>query len=214
MIGECKNINFFLYSPGIYDSDPKKNPQAKRFDRITYVEALQRQQVMDATALSLCMDNKMPIIVFDMFPDQQHPAGDSQARNRHARHRLTPEHRIIQSANNLEPERMDIDDILLEAEEKMTKTEQVIIHEFSGVRTNKASPALVENIPAEVYGAQMRIRGARGILPPSRVSSSCSRGTSAASMRSKAIQKLNPQIDKKIIRLILPELSTERHPRS
>jgi len=53
---------------GIYDSDPKKNPQAKRFDRITYVEALQRQlKVMDATAFSLCMDNKMPIIVFDMF---------------------------------------------------------------------------------------------------------------------------------------------------
>ena len=53
---------------GIYDSDPKKNPHAKRFDKITYLEALQRQlKVMDSTAFSLCMDNKMPIIVFDMF---------------------------------------------------------------------------------------------------------------------------------------------------
>lgn len=53
---------------GIYDSDPKKNPQAKRFDRITYIEALQRQlKVMDSTAFSLCMDNKMPIVVFDFF---------------------------------------------------------------------------------------------------------------------------------------------------
>jgi uridylate kinase len=53
---------------GIYDSDPKKNPKAKRFARITYREALQRQlQVMDSTAFSLCMDNKMPIIVFDLF---------------------------------------------------------------------------------------------------------------------------------------------------
>ena len=53
---------------GIYDSDPKKNPQAKRFARITYLEALQKQlKVMDSTAFSLCMDNKMPIIVFDMF---------------------------------------------------------------------------------------------------------------------------------------------------
>ena len=51
---------------GIYDSDPKKNPNAKRFTTITYLEALQRQlKVMDATAFSLCMDNKMPIIVFD-----------------------------------------------------------------------------------------------------------------------------------------------------
>src|SRR6266404_4992118 len=53
---------------GIYDSDPKKNPNAKRFSQITYLDALQRQlKVMDSTAFSLCMDNKMPIIVFDLF---------------------------------------------------------------------------------------------------------------------------------------------------
>jgi uridylate kinase len=53
---------------GIYDSDPKKNPKAKRFSQITYLEALQRQlKVMDSTAFSLCMDNKLPIIVFDLF---------------------------------------------------------------------------------------------------------------------------------------------------
>ena len=53
---------------GIYDSDPKKNPKAKRFEKISYIEALQKQlKVMDSTAFSLCMDNKMPIIVFDMF---------------------------------------------------------------------------------------------------------------------------------------------------
>lgn len=53
---------------GIYDSDPKKNPKAKRFSHITYLDALQRQlKVMDSTAFSLCMDNKMPIIVFDLF---------------------------------------------------------------------------------------------------------------------------------------------------
>ena len=53
---------------GIYDSDPKKNPQAMRFSQITYLDALQRQlKVMDSTAFSLCMDNKMPIIVFELF---------------------------------------------------------------------------------------------------------------------------------------------------
>jgi len=46
---------------GIYDSDPKNNPKAKRFVEITYLEALQRRlKVMDSTAFSLCMDNKMP----------------------------------------------------------------------------------------------------------------------------------------------------------
>ena len=53
---------------GIYDCDPKKNSKAKRFTRISYLEALERQlKIMDSTAFSLCMDNKMPIIVFDFF---------------------------------------------------------------------------------------------------------------------------------------------------
>ena len=53
---------------GIYDSDPKKNPKAKRYRKISYLEALQKQlKVMDSTAFSLCMDNRMPIIVFNMF---------------------------------------------------------------------------------------------------------------------------------------------------
>ena len=53
---------------GIYDCDPKKNPEAKRFATLTFGEALTRRlQVMDATAFSLCMDNKVPIIVFDMM---------------------------------------------------------------------------------------------------------------------------------------------------
>ena len=55
---------------GIYDSDPKKNPDAKRYTQLTYLEALQKQlKVMDSTAFSLCMDNKMPIIVFDLFKE-------------------------------------------------------------------------------------------------------------------------------------------------
>ena len=53
---------------GIYDSDPFKNAKAKRYTRLSYLEALQKQlKVMDATAFSLCMDNHMPIIVFDIF---------------------------------------------------------------------------------------------------------------------------------------------------
>jgi uridylate kinase len=53
---------------GIYDSDPKKNPKAKRFNSVTYLDCLQKQlRVMDSTAFSLCLDNKMPIVVFDLF---------------------------------------------------------------------------------------------------------------------------------------------------
>lgn len=52
---------------GIYTADPHKNPQAKKLTKITHLEALNlRLQVMDATALSLCLENKLPIIVFDL----------------------------------------------------------------------------------------------------------------------------------------------------
>ena len=53
---------------GIYDSDPKKNPQARRFTEIAYQEALERHlKIMDAAAFALCQENKMPIIVFDLL---------------------------------------------------------------------------------------------------------------------------------------------------
>lgn len=53
---------------GVYDSDPKQNPDAKRFTVIDYSEALQRRlKVMDSAAFSICMDNNVPIIVFDVF---------------------------------------------------------------------------------------------------------------------------------------------------
>ena len=53
---------------GVYDSDPNKNPAAKKFDHLEYIEVLNRRLgVMDSTALSLCMENGIPIRVFDMF---------------------------------------------------------------------------------------------------------------------------------------------------
>jgi uridylate kinase len=55
---------------GIYDADPEKNPDAKRFEALTYIEALNlRLQVMDSTAISLCMDNQLPLIVLDMWQE-------------------------------------------------------------------------------------------------------------------------------------------------
>ncbi len=52
---------------GIYTADPKKDPKAKRFKTIRYIDVLKRGlKVMDSTAISLCMDNKLPILVFDL----------------------------------------------------------------------------------------------------------------------------------------------------
>jgi ribosome recycling factor len=110
---------------------------------------------------------------------------------------------------------MSLDDILLEAEEKMTKTEQVVQHEFVGLRTGRAAPGLVENIMVEVYGSHMRIRELAGITTPEpRMLLISPWDVSTVHPIEKAIQKsslgVNPAVQGKTIRLVLPELSTER----
>ena len=110
---------------------------------------------------------------------------------------------------------MTPDDILLEAEDKMIKTEQVVVNEFAGVRTGKASASLVENITVEVYGSQMRIRELAGITTPEpRRLVVQPWDMNSLHPIEKAIQKsnigLNPTIQGKIIRLVFPELSQER----
>lgn len=110
---------------------------------------------------------------------------------------------------------MTLDDILLEAEEKMIKTEQVVVNEFAGVRTGKASAGLVENIQAEVYGSMMRIRELGSITTPEpRMLVIQPWDMAALQPIEKAIQKANiglsPVIQGKLLRLSFPELSTER----
>jgi ribosome recycling factor len=110
---------------------------------------------------------------------------------------------------------MKPDDILLEAEEKMIKTEQVVANEFAGVRTGKASASLVENILVEVYGSQMRIRELAGITTPEpRMLVIQPWDMTGIQQIEKAIQKANlglsPVVQGKIIRVAFPELSTER----
>jgi uridylate kinase len=56
---------------GVYDSDPKKNPDAKKFDQLGYIEVLNRRlEVMDSTAISLCMENNLPILVLNLWDPQ------------------------------------------------------------------------------------------------------------------------------------------------
>jgi len=110
---------------------------------------------------------------------------------------------------------MALDDYLLEAEEKMIKTEQVVVNEFAGVRTGKASAGLVENILVEVYGSHMRIRELAGITTPEpRTLTIQPWDVNSLHPIEKAIQKSNlgltPAIQGKSIRIFFPELSQER----
>ncbi len=67
MEADCEVILKATNVDGVYDSDPKKNKDAKFFEKLTYLDILnQGLKVMDATAVSLCMDNKLPMIVFNL----------------------------------------------------------------------------------------------------------------------------------------------------
>ncbi len=110
---------------------------------------------------------------------------------------------------------MALDDILLEAEEKMMKTTEVVRHEFSSIRTGKASPSLVENIMVNAYGVQMSIKQLAGITTPeSRLLVLQAFDPSNVQAIEKAIREsklgISPVVDGKVIRLPIPELSEER----
>ena len=110
---------------------------------------------------------------------------------------------------------MTLDEILMEAEERMIKSEQAIVNDFASVRTGKASAGLVENIQAEVYGSMMRIRELANISSPEpRMLVITPWDVAALQPIEKAIQKANiglsPVVQGKLLRLSFPELSTER----
>lgn len=110
---------------------------------------------------------------------------------------------------------MSSDEILLDTEAAMEKAVEYMQHEFSGVRTGKASPALVENLEVEAYGAQMRLKQLALITTPEpRLIVIQPFDASTVKAIEKGIKEskvgIMPNIDGKIIRLRIPELSEER----
>lgn len=110
---------------------------------------------------------------------------------------------------------MPYDDIVLEAEDKMEKAVEVLLGEFKGVRTGRASPGLVEGVRVDYYGAPTPIRSLASItVPEPRMIMIKPFDGSAIGAIEKAIQKsdlgINPQSDGKILRLVIPPLSEER----
>jgi ribosome recycling factor len=110
---------------------------------------------------------------------------------------------------------MTSDDILLEAEMTMEKSVDYMVHEFSSVRTGKASPALVENIDVQAYGSTMKLKQLALIsTPEARLLVIQPFDAATVQDIERALKESNigiqPAVDGKIIRLPIPELSEER----
>ena len=110
---------------------------------------------------------------------------------------------------------MTSEEILFEAEETMEKSVDYMIHEFSSVRTGKASPALVENVDVEAYGSAMKLKQLALITTPEpRLLVIQPFDASTTKDIEKAIKEskigINPAVDGKLIRLPIPALSEER----
>jgi ribosome recycling factor len=110
---------------------------------------------------------------------------------------------------------MELDSVLEQMESKMMKTLEAVEHEFSSIRTGKASPALVENIMVDYYGTQTRLREIAGISTPEpRLIVIQPWDPSAVDAIEKALMKsklgINPIKDGRILRIPIPELSEER----
>lgn len=108
-----------------------------------------------------------------------------------------------------------LDDVLLEADDKMSKCMTHLHQEFSGLRTGKASPSLVENVMVPYYGTSTRLREIAGIsTPEARLLVINSYDPTALGSIEKAILAANlgvtPMNDGRVIRIVIPELSEER----
>lgn len=110
---------------------------------------------------------------------------------------------------------MSAEEVLFEAEETMDKSVDYMVHEFSGVRTGKASPALVENVDVEAYGSSMKLKQLALITTPeARLIVVQPFDASTVKDIEKALKEskvgITPMVDGKLIRLPVPELSEER----
>ena len=171
---------------------------------ITHMEALQRGlRVMDATALTLCMENRLPIHVFNMDDEQNIERIVSGER---VGTLVKPEAGIMSEL---------IDELLADAGERMSEAVEAAQNEFSSVRTGRASPSVLDRIMVDYYGATTPLKQLATInVPEARLLTVQPYDEASIKLIEKAIMEsdigLTPSNDGRIIRLSIPELNEER----
>ena len=195
---------------GVYDSDPKKNPDAKKFDEITIEEVVAKGLgVVDGAAAVLAKENRMPMLVFGLNGEG---AIANAARGVIDGTRVTCSckiHGYSGGKQNIMSERSKA------YEEKMEKTLKNLDGELQSIRAGRANPHVLDKITVDYYGTPTAIHQVANVtVPEARMIQIAPWEKNMLKEITKAIQKsdlgINPSNDGTVIRLIFPELTEER----
>ena len=136
---ECEALLKATKVDGVYSADPKKDPQRRRYERLSYLEVLSRDlKVMDAAAISLARENRIPILVFSIH----NHGGFADVVTGRGRFTIITE----------ESGAMNEDPLVKDLRRRMDGAVEVLRKEFAGLRTGRASASLLEPVMVEAYG--------------------------------------------------------------
>jgi uridylate kinase len=192
---------------GIYTADPAKDKAAVRLPRVGYIEVLNRGlQVMDTTAISLCMDNKLPIVVFDLT---RKATSDESSRASRSAPSSPPTWARRRGEAMAQPA------VLKELETRMQQAIDALAREFGTVRTGRANASLLDSVRVEAYGNLTPINQVASVsVPDPRTIVIQPWDASQLKEIEKGIAKsdlgITPSNDGKVIRLTMPTLTEER----
>ena len=200
---------------GVYDADPNRVPGAQRFDRLDYLEVLSRDlRVMDAAAISLARENRIPILVFSIFESGGFAEVGARARALHD-HRRTRLGSGDESQGRTEerPWRKMLCSRISGA--AWTARIEVLRKEFGGLRTGRASASLLEPVMVSAYGGTVPLNQLANVsVPEPRMITVQVWDRAMVKAVDKAIREsglgLNPQTEGQVIRVPIPDLNEER----
>ena len=208
---------------GVYTADPMLDPAATKYPTISYLQVLERQlKVMDATAISLCMDNKLPIVVFNLRRAGQHPPRRAWRTDRDDSRRLAGAGRHAR-CSDLTATPTSTGDYGFQRSERhvcgvktrMDGAIERVRKDMASVRTGRATVGLLDGVHVEAYGSKVPINQVASLsVPEPALIVAQPFDPSLHGAIEKAIRAsdlgLNPSNDGKVVRIPIPALTDER----
>lgn len=203
---ECDEILLAKAIDGVYDSDPKTNPKAKKYSELPISEVVnKRLGVIDLSASAICMENKMPLLVFSLEEKDGIVNALEGEDERYEDHGVS----IVKK------EESEMDDQFTIYIEKMHKTHDNLMEELAAIRAGRANPHVLDKIMVDYYGVPTPVQQVGNVsVPEARIISIQPWDKSMLKPIEKAINMsdlgINPINDGTVVRLVFPELTEER----